>query len=69
MKRILVIAGGGVNGFIPLQLVKGIEARTGKPCCEVFDLIVGTSVGASSSQGWGPARGRSVTGPTALRHT
>jgi len=46
MKRILVIDGGGLRGFIPLQVLQRVEKRTGRPLWETFDLVVGTSVGA-----------------------
>lgn len=46
MKRILSIDGGGALGVIPLTVLKNIEDRLNKPLYEVFDLIVGTSVGA-----------------------
>jgi uncharacterized protein len=46
MKRILSIDGGGALGIIPLTVLKNIEKQLNKPIYEVFDLIVGTSVGA-----------------------
>jgi len=46
VKRVLVIDGGGLKGFIPLQVLQHIEWVTKRPIWETFDLIVGTSVGA-----------------------
>ncbi len=43
--RILSIDGGGIRGLIPATYLAAIEARTGKPICELFDLIAGTSTG------------------------
>jgi patatin-like phospholipase/acyl hydrolase len=45
MKRILSIDGGGIRGLIPALVLAEIEARTGKPIAESFDLIAGTSTG------------------------
>jgi hypothetical protein len=47
MKRILSIDGGGVLGTIPLMVLMAMEQRLGKPIYEIFDLIVGTSIGAA----------------------
>lgn len=46
MKRILCLSGGGVRGVAQLQVLKKLEADYGKPLHEVYDLIIGTSVGA-----------------------
>lgn len=46
MKQILSIDGGGALGVIPLTVLKRIEEHMGKPIHELFDLILGTSVGA-----------------------
>lgn len=43
--RILSIDGGGIRGIIPAMVLSEIERRTGKPVCELFDLIAGTSTG------------------------
>ena len=53
--RVLSIDGGGVRGIIPAMVLEHIEKETGKPVCDLFDLIVGTSAGglvaaASSSR-------------------
>jgi len=44
--RILQIDGGGLKGIIPAIICSEIEQRTGKPICEIFDMITGTSTGA-----------------------
>lgn len=44
--RILAIDGGGVLGIIPSQVLAGLERAMGRPVASMFDLIVGTSVGA-----------------------
>jgi hypothetical protein len=46
MKRICQIDGGGLMGIIPITFLAELEARLGKPLCEVFDLFSGTSTGA-----------------------
>ncbi|UYP45207.1 hypothetical protein NEF87_001492 [Candidatus Lokiarchaeum ossiferum] len=46
MKRVLVLKGGGVRGLIQLDGLRVLEKYYGKKICEIFDLIVGTSVGA-----------------------
>ena len=48
MKRILVLSGGGLKGLIQLPVLQKIEESYGQPIHEIFDLIVGTSVGAIS---------------------
>ncbi|WAP51628.1 patatin-like phospholipase family protein [Arthrobacter sp. ATA002] len=45
MLRILSIDGGGVRGIIPIIWLAHLEKRTGRRTAELFDLIVGTSVG------------------------
>lgn len=45
-KRVLVLDGGGAKGVMQSVILKEIEERTGKQICDIFDLIVGTSVGA-----------------------
>jgi patatin-like phospholipase/acyl hydrolase len=44
--RILSIDGGGTRGIIPAIILASMEERTGKPICQLFDLIAGTSTGA-----------------------
>lgn len=46
MRRILVLKGGGVRGVIQLESLDFLERYYKKPICEIFDLIVGTSVGS-----------------------
>lgn len=43
--RILSIDGGGLRGFLPLQVLKHIERLTQAPISDSFDLIAGTSTG------------------------
>lgn len=43
--KILSIDGGGIRGIIPAVILSEIEKQTGKPICELFDLIAGTSTG------------------------
>jgi patatin-like phospholipase/acyl hydrolase len=43
--RILSIDGGGIRGVIPATLLDYIERQKGRPICELFDLIAGTSTG------------------------
>lgn len=44
--RVLSIDGGGIRGVIPATVLAELEARTGRPTAELFDLIAGTSTGA-----------------------
>ena len=46
MKRILILKGGGVRGILQLDALRRIEDYYQKPLYQIFDLIVGTSVGA-----------------------
>lgn len=50
-KLILSIDGGGMRGIIPLKMLAYLEARTGKPAYELFDMVVGTSTGAIITAG------------------
>ncbi len=43
--RVLAIDGGGIRGIVPAKLLAEIEARTGKPISQSFDLVCGTSTG------------------------
>ncbi|MET4061953.1 patatin-like phospholipase/acyl hydrolase [Arthrobacter sp. UYP6] len=45
MLRILSIDGGGVRGIIPVMWLTHLEKRSGQRTADLFDLIVGTSVG------------------------
>ena len=44
--RVLSLDGGGAKGFYSLGVLMEVEAMLGKPLCECFDLIFGTSTGA-----------------------
>jgi uncharacterized protein len=43
--KVLSIDGGGIRGIIPAMVLAELEARTGKPVAELFDLVAGTSTG------------------------
>jgi hypothetical protein len=43
--RVLAIDGGGIRGIIPAVVLADLEARTGRPISDLFDLIAGTSTG------------------------
>ena len=49
--RVLSIDGGGIRGLLPATIVAEIEARSGKPAHELFDLLVGTSIGGITVMG------------------
>ncbi|MBS1780432.1 MAG: patatin-like phospholipase family protein [Bacteroidetes bacterium] len=44
--NILVLDGGGSKGVYTLGVLKELELKLGKPLCESFDLIYGTSTGS-----------------------
>ncbi len=48
---VLVIDGGGVRGIVPARILEKIEERTGKPICELFDMVGGVSTGAIVAAG------------------
>jgi len=43
--RVLSLDGGGAKGFYTLGVLTEIEAMAGRPLCQCFDLIFGTSTG------------------------
>lgn len=51
MKFVLSIDGGGIRGIIPALVLSKIEEILGADCCQVFDLIGGTSTGGIISLG------------------
>lgn len=44
--RVLTLDGGGAKGFYTIGVLREVEASAGKPLCELFDLIFGTSTGS-----------------------
>ncbi len=44
--RILAMNGGALYGLSELEVLKAIEARSGKPIYELFDFVAGSSTGA-----------------------
>jgi len=52
MYKVLSIDGGGIRGVIPAVLLAELEARTGRPIAETFDLVVGTSTGGILAAGF-----------------
>jgi uncharacterized protein len=42
---LLAIDGGGIRGVIPARVLVAIEERVGRPICELFDMVAGTSTG------------------------
>jgi predicted acylesterase/phospholipase RssA len=43
--QILTLSGGGYLGLYTAAVLAGLEAQTGRPIIESFDLIAGTSIG------------------------
>jgi patatin-like phospholipase/acyl hydrolase len=52
---ILALDGGGVRGLFSAAVLARLEADHGVRIADHFDLIVGTSTGASSPWDWAPA--------------
>jgi len=46
MKRILCLSGGGVRGMSQVMVLKRLEEDFGQPLHKIYDLVIGTSVGA-----------------------
>ncbi|MEI8311454.1 MAG: patatin-like phospholipase family protein, partial [Verrucomicrobiota bacterium] len=44
--RVLAIDGGGMRSLLALKCLEYLEKRSGRPTCELFDVMVGTSSGA-----------------------
>lgn len=44
-KKILSIDGGGIGGLIPALVLARLEELCQKACCQLFDLMAGTSTG------------------------
>jgi patatin-like phospholipase/acyl hydrolase len=53
---ILTIDGGGIRGMIPAAFLSRLERSTGRPACELFDYIAGTSTGGILALGLGLGR-------------
>lgn len=51
MRKILSIDGGGIRGVIPAVVLSWFEKQTGKPSCQTWDLIAGTSTGGILAAG------------------
>jgi uncharacterized protein len=51
--KILSLRGGGIRGVSTASFVAEMEDALGKPACELFDMIVGTSTGAILAVGLG----------------
>lgn len=43
--QVLSLSGGGYRGLFTACILENLEQRAGRPLCEVFDLIAGTSIG------------------------
>ena len=43
--RVLCLDGGGIRGLIQLEMLSQLEKATGKRVTELFDFIIGTSIG------------------------
>ena len=44
--RVLSIDGGGVRGILPAMILAALERQSGRPVCDLFDIVAGTSTGA-----------------------
>ncbi len=52
-KTLLSLDGGGMRGLITVAMLAELEAMTGKPTYELFDMVGGTSAGAIIAAGLG----------------
>ena len=43
--RVLAVDGGGVRGILPVRVLVALEEMTGRRVAELFDILVGTSIG------------------------
>ena len=43
--RVLSVDGGGVRGILPVRVLVALEEMTGKRTTDLFDIMVGTSIG------------------------
>lgn len=44
--KVLVIEGGGAQGLYALRVLDYLEKKTGKPICELYDVMGGSSIGS-----------------------
>lgn len=51
MVNVLSLRGGGIRGYSTAILLQELERRINRPLAEVFDLVVGTSVGGILATG------------------
>jgi hypothetical protein len=57
-RKMLALDGGGIRGVLTLSILKALETQLGRPLCQYFDYIAGTSTGAIIAAGL--ALGKSV---------
>jgi uncharacterized protein len=63
--RVLSIDGGGIRGVIPARVLAELESVTGHPVSDLFDVIVGTSIGGIAAMGLVLPRENGVPDPAA----
>jgi hypothetical protein len=63
--RVLTIDGGGVRGVISAVLLSHIETLLNIPLHQLFDFIIGTSIGGLNSVGFGALN---LRGPEMVQH-
>jgi patatin-like phospholipase/acyl hydrolase len=49
--RVLAVDGGGVRGILPVRVLVALEEMTGQPTADLFDIVVGTSIGGIGALG------------------